>query len=945
MTTPPRCARADLLDFWRAVELFAPQRVPRLDAERCVYPVAEPLPWHPDHPVQGEPLGEKQAWQHVVYCGVYPVERAFAEIRAQYPSQRDVYDEGPPAGFSALAVFVLDEEGCPVAGSEVLASCAWASAQALLEGPTAVGTGAFERAAADFRARLRELLALEEGEEGGGADAPDAAPLDRASLRAALELVADLLDLRHLPETSALRGAREIRIKSRRVSRREARDPGGRELLNSFHAADLAAVANAVRHDDLGGGLREYLTSAQQVDAGRRIDVERDLAHVRRAVGVRRVPGGRWPAPAEECLALGQQFALNTIAGDRGEQRLFAVNGPPGTGKTVMLRDLLASNVVERALRLAKLERPSDAFAGIRTWRAARYERRVHCLRRELTGFEMVLACATNAAAENVTAEIPARAAIAEEWDEEADAVDYFAEIATAILTRGRDAAGDANREAWALTAAPLGNRANNQAFVSWFWFKGLLSVLDASREPELPWEQAVTDFREACAFAQRWPDTFGPYSDVLDELSDATRSGASERQRRLLVLAREKWHRGAPTLPFPDEQWEQPEERAERERRTPWVNEEWNAARTRVFLAALALHRALIEGAAREMRESLAATMDLLSAKAPADLSSKAALAAWQALFLVVPLVSTTFASFPYLFRHLRAEALGWLLIDEAGQATPQSAVGAIWRARRTVVLGDPLQLEPIEPLPFSIQTILRERHGVPEASLPVSASVQALADQVARVGTFRGRRGEEAVWVGAPLNVHRRCEEPMFAIVNEVAYQGQMINCTPPRAPCELPVSAWLDVSGESHRGNWIAAEGAALDGLLQELRACQADFAEVFVISPFRDVARELAAQSGRLRRQYGALRAGTIHTAQGREADVVIAVLGGNPQRPGARAWAAERPNLLNVAVSRARRRLYVIGDRSAWSRLPHFDVLAEALPHVEVRPTQRSASRG
>jgi hypothetical protein len=58
-----------------------------------------------------------------------------------------------------------------------------------------------------------------------------------------------------------------------------------------------------------------------------------------------------------------------------------------------------------------------------------------------------------------------------------------------------------------------------------------------------------------------------------------------------------------------------------------------------------------------------------------------------------------------------------------------------------------------------------------------------------------------------------------------------------------------------------------------------------------------------------------------------------VLGGNAASSGARNWAVSEPNLLNVAATRAKRRLYVIVDRSDWKNQALFCDVMDLLPIV------------
>lgn len=705
-----------------------------------------------------------------------------------------------------------------------------------------------------------------------------------------------------------------------------------------------------------------------------------------------------------------------------------------------MLRDVIAGIVVNRAIELACLTCPGEAFTTAREqWQSVRQPHTITTPNPKLTGFEIVVASSNNGAVENVSTQIPGPKGIDDQWHQAAAAVNYFTQ------TAGHDA--------WAMIAARLGNRKNRAAFVQDFWWNsdsGMKKVLQQTAALGSDWPSAVASFRRAlsrvkdlsdersvvshsitrlpvasrdharadadlesaialrqkleteqqdadCRLREtdgRWqmassavaahrpgrPGLFALLSgrgriarrnweaehielntrfvaadrdrdaasrtaqDVANRLAAARREEENVRRvhdrltaeleglRRQVRAARLRWGDHVPDGPEYAETAD-PERIQRREKSAPWADSEFTTARTDLFLAALALHRALILAEARTFRQNLSALMDILNGKGrPND---AATLAAWQTLFLVVPVVSTTFASLDKLFGGLGRESLGWLFVDEAGQAPPQYAVGALWRARRAVIVGDALQLKPVVTLPWGGQQALLREFGIGAQWAPSRTSVQQVADRLAEHGTaLPGPASDEPVWVGTPLRVHRRCDRPMFGISNQIAYHGLMVFGTPDR-PAFRDRDVWCDIRSANSNEHWIPAEGDELRSLLSQLRGAGVDAEDIRVISPFRMVGSEamkvhesvFPEVNGEDREQW----VGTVHTMQGKEADVVILVLGGNPDRPGARGFATREPNLLNVAVTRAKRRLYVIGNRDTWGYEPYFNVLAACIP--------------
>ncbi|HGM6645697.1 TPA: AAA domain-containing protein [Serratia marcescens] len=364
-----------------------------------------------------------------------------------------------------------------------------------------------------------------------------------------------------------------------------------------------------------------------------------------------------------------------------------------------------------------------------------------------------------------------------------------------------------------------------------------------------------------------------------------------------------------------------------------PWLPDEVHRLREDLFAAALTVHKTFIDASASRLQHNLGLLMSGMVAGAFQSSAHRELLPdLWSSLFMVVPTVSTTFASVRTMFRDLPPESIGWLLVDEAGQAVPQAAVGAIMRAKRSIVVGDPLQIPPVVSLPEKLNAEICKFFDIDQVewSAP-AASTQTLADQASRFkSTFVMDVGDREV--GLPLLVHRRCQNPMFDVSNSIAYAGQMVHAVGPKSPgsigSALGRSRWVDINGDAET-KWCPDEGEAVVRMLKELAASGITNPDVFIITPFKIVEQNMRRRLDRetdLLRAFGAKldewcrdRVGTIHTFQGREADTVILLLGApKASQQRARQWAASPPNIINVAVSRAKQNLYVVGSATAWA---------------------------
>jgi superfamily I DNA and/or RNA helicase len=170
--------------------------------------------------------------------------------------------------------------------------------------------------------------------------------------------------------------------------------------------------------------------------------------------------------------------------------------------------------------------------------------------------------------------------------------------------------------------------------------------------------------------------------------------------------------------------------------------------------------------------------------------------------------------------------------------------------------------------------------------------------------------------------LDQHYRCHPEIIGFSNQRFYGGRLHVRTPNRARGGV---YWDQVAGNFARGprgrsvrNALEAS-TVIDRLVTEVTG-NAPGSSFGVVTAFRaqaELLRELAIN--RLGAGMEMITIDTVHRFQGDERDVIVLSPTVSADMPPFFVRVAGHPNLLNVAVTRARRRLVVVGDRHACLR--------------------------
>lgn len=829
--------------------------------------------------------------------------------------------------------------------------------------------------------------------------------------------------------------------------------------LNSFYLEDIEKIQKNYKNNT---HLVKYV-KALLLNEQKKIIIDKNLDKIKEWLDADRYPMAKYPSKFSPTLM--QQVAINIAISEKDRrERIFSVNGPPGTGKTTLLKEIIASNIEKLAEVLIKYGVNGNNFKActIESVSNQSYVEKYYEIPKDIAQYGILVVSNNNIAVENISLDLPKSEKMLKNetrttyFDRNEHQEVYFSAVADKLLGK--------QGSAWGLISARMGRKQNISNVLDSCIFAKKNDdsdkiTLDLAKNESVSWETAVLNYKKAkekvisirkeikkdqCTLTKMYKieeelirkkielekkqlnikkikqqlsliekelernerntleyeeeieyiNNHASFIDKILIIIHLGKYGKQVKEKKILIeelvlkhetisrkrndvkeilnekcedeknlnekisKLREKLNRlrelvygNSDSLKtkyganLTDSKfYKNIEISLDLQNACPWTFDEYDQAREELFFAALQVRKAFILESPY-IRRNLFVYEAYNNGKYTTEEKAKMFPHLFNALSVVIPVISSTFASVGRFLKYADNESLGMLVIDEAGQAIPQSALGSIYRTKCAIVVGDPLQVEPVITIPEVLIDILANSTGIAKEYRTIENSVQIFADNM---NEFCGMIGNRQV--GCPLVVHRRCIEPMFSISNMISYDNRMLNKTEtPNKPFLIKESGWYHIKGEEKgdKNHFVIKQAEIVCKLLEDANSIYENVFEtyenIFVITPFRTVAEEMRKfiKSYFQKKGYGSKLletwtktcVGTVHTFQGKGANEVLFVLGCSEKSQGAINWVVKKANIINVACTRAKYRIAFIGDIDIWRDKNYFREFIPKLIHI------------
>lgn len=303
-----------------------------------------------------------------------------------------------------------------------------------------------------------------------------------------------------------------------------------------------------------------------------------------------------------------------------------------------------------------------------------------------------------------------------------------------------------------------------------------------------------------------------------------------------------------------------------------------------------------------------------------------------WRLMACLTPCFVSTLFMLPQHLRYFAPEGeqknppltdfVDLLIVDEAGQVPPEIGCVGLALGKKALVVGDIHQIEPVWSVGPHIDEGNISRYELREyatrlTDIGACASSGSLMRMARHASAFAGEKADPGVF----LVEHRRCQTPIIQVCNELVYADRLIPRVDPLSNPIHPPLGWANVraaSGRHGTSRFNPGEAEAIAEWLGRRRGeIEARYGKkieslVGIVTPFSAQKNVIRQALGRYGLNGDEMTVGTVHALQGAEREIVL-FSPVHTAEDGGRPFFDCGPNMINVAVSRAKHCFLVFGD--------------------------------